>query len=128
MNETRRDYVPAIAIWELLTVLPVGCITASVVIFSLMAYSEEMHFGHGNPTQTLLAAGMILVLGLAYMALGLMGGIGLLLGDEWGRKLSLAHAAVSLVLIPIIGTFVGALSLRYLLRADVKQRFAPEPD
>ena len=127
MNENRRDYVPAIGIWELVTVIPVGYVTALFFIFGLAAFSEDVHWVHDNPERTLLAAGMALVVGLGYTGLGLLGGIGLLRGDEWGRKLSLAHAVASLVLIPIIGTVIGALSLRYLLQAEVKRRFAPEP-
>jgi hypothetical protein len=59
---------------------------------------------------------------LLYLGLGLTGGIGLLQGKEWGRMLSIVHAALSLFWIPI-GTAIGVLSLIYLTKDEVKNYF-----
>ena len=123
MNETRRDHVAIIAIWELLTVLPAGWLTAFFVMLTVGGHFEAVHSGHGDLVGTAISIGVMLTVGLGYASLGLLGGIGLLRGDEWGRKLSLAHAVASLVLIPI-GTVAGALALRYLTRASAMELVA----
>ena len=60
---------------------------------------------------------------VAYFILALMGGIGLLRGREWGRVLSIVHAALSLFWVPI-GTVIGILILVYLTGSEVKEYFA----
>ena len=62
---------------------------------------------------------------LFYSGIAIAGGIGLLLAKEWGRILSIAHAAVSVLWVPI-GTVIGILVLIYLLRDETKQYFSPE--
>jgi hypothetical protein len=64
----------------------------------------------------------ILVL-LCYLAVAIAGGIGLLLGQEWGRITSLVHSALSLICIPI-GTIIGTLSIIYLTKAEIRDYFA----
>ena len=59
---------------------------------------------------------------VAYFILALMGGIGLLRGREWGRILSIVHAALSLFWAPI-GTVIGILILIYLTKNEVKEYF-----
>ena len=54
MDETQRDWIPAIAIWELLSVVPVGYLTAVFAIVGSMTYSEEVYWSHGNPRRTAL--------------------------------------------------------------------------
>jgi len=49
-------------------------------------------------------------------------GIGLLIGKEWGRILSLAHAVLILFCIPF-GTFIGILIIIYLLTPEVRGYF-----
>ena len=60
---------------------------------------------------------------VGYFVLALMGGIGLLQGREWGRIMTIVHAALSLFWIPI-GTVIGALVLVYLTRPEVRDYFA----
>ena len=51
---------------------------------------------------------------VAYFILALMGGIGLLKAKEWGRILSIIHAALCLFWAPV-GTVIGVLILIYLI-------------
>lgn len=65
---------------------------------------------------------VVLLVMLAYFVLALMGGIGLLQGREWGRILSIVHAALSLFWIPI-GTVIGILIIIYLTKQEVREYF-----
>jgi hypothetical protein len=57
-----------------------------------------------------------------YIAITIAAGIGLLIGKEWGRTLGLAHAALTLIVIPI-GTIIGILVIIYLLTPEVRDYF-----
>jgi hypothetical protein len=113
-----------IAIWQLLTVLVAGYLLMSFLIWTYAYFSEAEYFGTGKlwSLEALRYYAIELAVGLGYIVPGLVGAAGLLLAKEWGRKLSIAHALLSLILIPI-GTVAGALSLRYLLREDVQDHF-----
>jgi len=118
----QRDYVPVIAIWELLSVFGVGYLLVMFLFVTYASYSEAAYFGEPNwPTGVALLIAE-LILGLGYILVALLGGIGLLRREEWGRRVSILHAFLSLVLFPI-GTVIGALSWRYLSREDIRQQF-----
>ena len=120
----QRDYVPVIAIWELLSVFGVGYLLVMFLFVTYASYSEAAYFGEPNwPTGVALLIAE-LILGLGYILVALLGGIGLLRREEWGRRVSILHAILSLVLFPI-GTVIGALSWRYLTREDIKRQFVP---
>jgi len=70
----------------------------------------------------IIVMGFVLLIMVAYFVLSLMGGIGLLKGREWGRIVSIVHAALSLFWIPI-GTVVGILILIYLTKTEVQEYF-----
>jgi hypothetical protein len=71
----------------------------------------------------IIALGIAMLIMVAYFILALMGGIGLLRGKEWGRILTIIHAALSLFWVPI-GTVIGILILIYLTGSGVKEYFA----
>jgi hypothetical protein len=118
------NYLSLIAIWQLLTVLVVGYVLMWFLAVAYMSYSEAEYFGQGKlwSLESLATYAAGLALGLGYIVPTLAAAFGLLRAREWGRKLSIVHSIVSLVLFPI-GTAVGAVSLRYLLRPDVKEYF-----
>jgi hypothetical protein len=126
VRETRRkmNLLSLIAIWQLLSVLVVGYVLMWALAVTYMSYSEAEYFGVGMlwSIESLSYYAIELTLGLGYIVPALLGAIGLLRGAEWGRKLSLVHATVSLILFPI-GTIPGALALRYLIRRDVREHF-----
>jgi len=66
--------------------------------------------------------GIVALVMVAYFILALMGGIGLLRGREWGRILSIVHAALSLFWVPF-GTVIGILILIYLTKAEIQEYF-----
>jgi hypothetical protein len=57
-----------------------------------------------------------------YLGTAVAGGIGLLQGKEWGRIVSIIHAALSVFWIPI-GTVIGILTLIYLTKSDIQAYF-----
>jgi hypothetical protein len=124
-GKRRIAYLELIAIWQFVTGAAAFFLLFMFLIFTAMAYSEAAYFGTADQwgTEALLSYGVELAVGLGYIIPAFAGGIGLVKGYEWGRKLSIAHAVMSLILFPI-GTVAGALSLRYLMRQDVKDRFS----
>ena len=55
MNDNRGNHVALIAIWDLLTIFPVGYFAAIFVLFGLAGYSEDVHWGRqANGWQVLL--------------------------------------------------------------------------
>ena len=71
----------------------------------------------------ILILGIAMLVMVAYFVLALMGGIGLLKGKEWGRILSIVHAALSLFWVPV-GTVIGILILVYLTKTEVQEYFS----
>ena len=127
----RPDLIVLIAVWEFLSafwvLIGIGAV-ASVFFFTApwMTMGEwngwDM-WGAPDISVIVIACLSVAVLVMvAYFILALMGGIGLLKGKEWGRILSIVHAALSLFSIPI-GTVIGILVLIYLTKTEVKEYF-----
>ena len=70
----------------------------------------------------IIVLSIILLVMVAYFILALMGGIGLLKGREWGRILSIIHAALNLFWVPV-GTVIGVLILIYLTKTETQEYF-----
>lgn len=120
----RANYLSVIAIGQLLSVVLAGYLLMWSLAVTYISYSEAEYFGQGKlwSVESLSTYAIELTLGLGYIVPGLAGATGLLWAKEWGRKLSVVHAVLSLILFPI-GTILGALALRYLLQPDVKEHF-----
>lgn len=115
----RPDLLILVAVWEFVTALGtlIGVAAISVFAFPGVAWV-------GGPPLAGHFFGLslaVLVL-LCYAGLAVSGGIGLLLGKEWGRIVSIVHAALTLLWIPI-GTVIGVLVLIYLTKYDVVKYF-----
>ena len=70
----------------------------------------------------IIMLGIAVLVMVAYFILALMGGIGLLKGREWGRILSIIHAALNLFWVPV-GTVIGVLILIYLTKTETQEYF-----
>jgi hypothetical protein len=68
------------------------------------------------------ASGFLFLVGVANVVIGW----GLWKQHEWGRIGALVLAVLRLLSFPI-GTAIGALTLWYLLREDVRKEFQPQP-
>ena len=115
----RPDLLILIAIWEFLSAFVAFIGVGAIAIFAFPAMAWGLGYYPVGPIFGLSVA--ILVL-LCFVGLAVAGGIGLLNGKEWGRILSIAHAALSLLWIPV-GTVIGILSIIYLTRPDVAAYF-----
>lgn len=73
-------------------------------------------------TVMVIASGWIFLVGLANAVIGW----GLLKQHEWARIGALVLGGLRLLNIPV-GTVIGALTIWYLLREDVKQEFQHQP-
>ena len=112
----RPDLLLLIAIWEFITAFGALIGISAIAVFAFPDAIEHT-FGSAIPGAIFGLSIGILVL-LCYVGLAIAGGIGILQGKEWGRVLSIAHAALSLFWLPI-GTVIGILSIVYLTRPEV---------
>jgi len=112
----RPDLLLLIAIWEFITAF--GALIGISVI-AVFAFPDAINHTLGSAIPGIIFGLSIAILMLlCYIGLAFAGGIGLLQGKEWGRILSIAHAALSLFAFPI-GTVIGILSIFYLTRPEV---------
>jgi hypothetical protein len=132
----KPDLLVLVAIWQFLTAFAAFIGVLAIIIFAIPAatgrWGWDMWGGawSGYPGGQFPVAGAIFGLSIAifvlvcYMAVGIIGGIGLLVSKEWGRIVSIVHEALSLMCVPV-GTVIGALSIVYLTRTDVRDYFIP---
>jgi len=57
-----------------------------------------------------------------YLGLAVAGGVGILIGKEWARILTIVHAALSLFFFPV-GTVIGILTIIYLTKPTIRDYF-----
>jgi len=115
----RPDLLVLVAVWEFITGF--GALIGTLFIGAIAMRSVVLS---GDPfvVVPLVVLSIPMVLLLCYAALAVAGGVGLLLGREWGRIVSIVHAGVSLLWFPI-GTAIGVLALIYLTKAEVREYF-----
>ena len=128
----RPDLLVLIAVWEFLcafgVLVAIGGISSYFCFTVPGVWWNGMMGGWGMwgvPQMggiALVALGIALLVMVVYFILALMGGIGLLKGREWGRILSIVHAALSLFWVPV-GTVIGILILIYLTKTEVQEYF-----
>ena len=117
----KPDLLILIAIWEFLYALG-GLIGISAI--SIFAFPEAVGtwYGWGVDVGAVFGLSIALLTLLCVSSISVAGGIGLLMGKEWGRIVSIAQAALSLFFFPV-GTIIGVLVIIYLIRADIKEYF-----
>ena len=131
----RPDLLVLIAVWMFLSAFGIFIGIAAVCSAFFFAYPWMAWDGMMEPWGmwgmwgmpqmggiAFIMLGIVALVMVAYFVLALMGGIGLLRGREWGRILSIVHAALSLFWVPI-GTVIGILILIYLTKAEVREYF-----
>jgi len=115
----RPDLLILIAVWEFLSALASLIGIAAIAVF---AFPEVGCMWGVAEVGGLFGLSVAMLVLLCYMGMAVAGGIGLLQGKNWGRILSIVHAALSLFWIPI-GTIIGILTLIYLTRSEVQEYF-----
>jgi len=115
----RPDLIILIAVWEFLTVFGALVGISAIALFAFPEVAQEWGtdlvggvFG--------LSIGILAL--LCYLCIALVGGIGILIGKEWGRVFTVVHSALSLLWIPF-GTIIGILIIIYLGKPEVKEYF-----
>jgi len=117
----RPDLLLLIAIWEFLTAVFAVIGIAAIAVLAFAAVNTYVYDIYSRNAAFFGLGIAIFILGV-YVAVALVGGIGLLTGREWGRITSIIHGAISLLMFPF-GTAIGILMLIYLTRADVRAYF-----
>ncbi len=128
----RPDLLVLIAVWMFLSAFGILIGIAAVSSMFFVTYPwmwwDGMMGGWGMwglPQMggiAIILLGSVLLVMVAYFILALMGGIGLLKGREWGRILSIIHAALNLFWVPV-GTVIGVLILIYLTKTETQEYF-----
>jgi len=128
----RPDLLVLIAVWEFLcafgVLVGIGGVSSYFFFTVPGVWWDGMMGGWdmwGVPQMggiAIFVLGIVLLVMVAYFILALMGGIGLLKGREWGRILSIIHAALSLFWVPV-GTVIGVLILIYLTKTETQEYF-----
>ncbi len=123
VNRVKRpDLLILIAIWEFITAFGALIGISAIAVFAFPDVIRPL-WGPASTGGIFGLSIAVLVL-LCYIGIATAGGLGLLNGKEWGRILSIAHAALSLFWIPV-GTVIGILSIIYLTRSEVTDYFKP---
>ncbi len=117
----RPDLIILIAVWEFISAFGAFIGIIAISVFAFPAVSSLHGIGSVGGIFGLSIAVLVL---LFYLSFAIAGGIGLLGGKEWGRILSLIHAALSLLSIPF-GTIIGILIIVYLIKPEIKDYFKP---
>jgi len=102
-----------IAIWMFVTAFGAIIGISAITIFAF----PYTHDSGGIFGLTIAAVSITGFLGIA-----VAGGIGLLMGKNWGRILVIIHSALVLLWIPI-GTVIGILAIIYLGKDDIRDYF-----
>jgi hypothetical protein len=126
----RSDGVTIIAIYQFfvgfLSLLGIcGLLSIPLIVGASTAAARA----EGGPLATaivstvmVIASGWLFLVGIANVVIGW----GLWKQHEWGRIGAMVLAVLRLLSFPV-GTAIGALTLWYLLREDVKAEFRPQP-
>lgn len=110
----RPDLLILIAIWMF--------ITAGIALIGIAAVSLFALPDINNDIGAAFGLSLALIVLVIYLGISIAGGIGLLAGKNWGRILAIIHAILALFAVPF-GTVIGALTLVYLFREDVRAYF-----
>ncbi len=112
----RPDLLVLVVVWEFITafIALVGAVCIGAIAIPAVAATGDPYVA--APLVFLSIPTVVL---LCYAGLGVAGGIGLLLGREWGRIMSIVHAAFTLLWFPV-GTALGILVIIYLTKAEVR--------
>ena len=120
----RPDMLILIAVWQFIS--SVGAIIGIAAVY-IIAYPliKENLYGIARKAAIFgVWIGMLMLICIAIVSVA--SAIGLLSRREWGRMLSIVHAALCLPAIPI-GTIIGVLIIQYLAKPEVKEYFQPQP-
>jgi hypothetical protein len=116
----RPDNLIPIVVWQFITAF-----VALIGIFILSAFTFPDAIGPlwGQAiTIGIFVFSIATLTLLVFIGIAIASGIGLLKGQEWGRVLSIVHAALSMFSFPI-GTIIGILIIVYLTKPEVSDYF-----
>ena len=116
----RPDLLILIAIWQFITAFIALIGICAIAVF---AFPDVIGLLWGPAlTGGIFGLSVAILLLLVFIGIAITGGIGILRGQEWGRVLSIVHAALSLFFFPI-GTTIGILVIIYLTKSEVSEYF-----
>jgi hypothetical protein len=129
MNK-RPDLIVLVAVWEFISAAGILIPIAGLAgMLWFMPWGVHMggwwggwNGGVAAPGIAITVLSILVFVWVAYGGLAVAGGIGLLQGREWGRIMSIIHAALSLFWFPV-GTVIGILVLVYLVKPEVREYF-----
>ncbi len=115
----RPDLLLMLIVWEFLNAVAV---LIGLGVIAVFAFPEVIRSSESAELAGLFGLSIAVLVLLCFGSIALAGGIGLLKGKRWGRTMSIIHAAISVLNVPI-GTVVGALTILYLSNPEVVEYF-----
>ncbi|MDD5288740.1 MAG: hypothetical protein PHY28_06505 [Dehalococcoidales bacterium] len=131
----KPDLLILVSIWEFIAAFLAFICIVAIAVFAFPAvlgvwgdwgYSSYGMMNNGDMPRVgaIFGLSIAILFLLCFMALAIIGGIGLLMGKEWGRITGIVHSALSVLCFPI-GTIIGVLAVIYLTKPEVKDYFIP---
>lgn len=115
----KPDLLILVVIWEFISAIMALIGIIAILMFAFPVVSEMMGIARTGGMFGLVIGLLVLFLKIG-IAIG--AALGILMDKEWGRILGIAHAAISLLAIPV-GTIIGILVLMYLVKPEVRDWF-----
>ncbi len=126
----RPDLLILIIVWEFVAAFIALILLAVIILLAFPSVVIQYRFGAGldRPGYIMAIFGLsiVCIILFVYFGISIASGIGVLIGKEWGRIISIAQAALSLFSIPF-GIVIGVLVLVYLTRVEVRDYFVRRP-
>jgi uncharacterized membrane protein (DUF2068 family) len=120
----RPELLLLVIVWEFLNAVAV---LIGLGVIAVFAFPEVIRSSESAELAGLFGLSIAVLVLLCFGGIALAGGIGLLKRKRWGRTMSIIHAAISVLNVPI-GTVVGALTILYLTRTEVVAYFVGVKD
>jgi hypothetical protein len=119
----RPDLLILVVVWEFIAAFIALIVLAAIILFAFPSVTMRYQFGYGpGYVGAIFGLSIVCIVLFVYFGISIASGIGVLIGKEWGRIISIVQAALSLFSIPF-GTIIGVLVLVYLTRVEVRDYF-----
>lgn len=116
----KPDLLMLVVVWEFLTAFLAFIGLLAIAILAFPDATASM-WGSAIPGAIFALSVGILIL-ISYIIISVTAAVGIIKDQEWGRVLSIVHAAFTLIAIPV-GTIISVLIIIYLTRQDVTEYF-----
>lgn len=119
-SKLKPDSIELVAIWQFIAAffILIGLVAMGVFAFPFSPGYEGAYTSIGDIYG--MTIGAIVLIGS--LCLFIVGGVGILKAESWGRIISIINSGLVLFAFPV-GTVIGTLSLIYLSKPEMREYF-----